>query len=103
MNTRFQNQHIKGVGDDDRPRNRPRVEGGGGGVPNGDRPPTPSPTTNIGTNRPRPIAHVGGQHQAAIGTSTTDKSDRQSDLEALENFNRELERVCFGQVAGREW
>ena len=53
--------------------------------------------------RENKMDEYGGQHRSSIGTSTADKSDRQTDLEALENFNRELERLCFGVEAGREW
>jgi hypothetical protein len=51
----------------------------------------------------RDLAHLGGQYAPARGTSTSDKTDRQTDLEALEDFNAEWERYRYGVVSGREW
>ena len=45
-----------------------------------------------------------GQHQSAIGTSTRDRTDREVDQAALEDFTAAWEEIKYGRaVAGREW
>ncbi len=41
----------------------------------------------------RPTRHTGGLHAAPIGVSTQDKPDTVRDREALEEFNRELQKT----------
>jgi len=81
------------VGDSDHPRNRPRVGTLCVGVPKGGPPTTPTSPTIIEPNRPRATAHVGGQHQAAQGMSTSDAM-RPPDAHSFAEFEAERKALA---------
>lgn len=107
MNThspKMTNSHVVDV---DRPRTGPRGERRGVSTLNRAGGPRPAPYQEKQrverSHQTTSLASFGGQHCQTIGTSTTDISDEQDNQQRLNDFNAELERVCYGVQAGREW